>query len=205
MPNSGIEAIIFLSGLWILYVLIHSLLAAQRPKALLDRVWPSALPYYRFCYNLFATLTLALVFWYQVSIKVHRFYEPGLALFMSGSAILTGGFVIVFASFQSYPFSEFAGVDVFWGRRIQSNGALIIKGLSKKVRHPLYLGVFCISWGLFLARPYAAHLTMATIFTLYIYVGLGLEEKKLAGEFGRSYLDYKEKTPFLFPRIFRKK
>ena len=37
--------------------------------------------------------------------------------------------------------------------------------------------------------------------TLYVLIGAYFEERKLLRNFGESYADYKQKTPFLIPGL----
>ena len=43
------------------------------------------------------------------------------------------------------------------------------------------------------------HLLFAIAMTLYTLIGIWFEEKTLMAELGDDYIEYKEKTPMLFP------
>ena len=51
---------------------------------------------------------------------------------------------------------------------------LIIKGVHRYVRHPLYLGTFAFIWGLWLLLPTVSFLIVNVIITTYTLVGIRL-------------------------------
>jgi protein-S-isoprenylcysteine O-methyltransferase Ste14 len=69
-------------------------------------------------------------------------------------------------------------------------------GLYRRVRHPIYLGWLFILW----ASPVmtVTHLVFAAGMTIYILVGIQLEERDLAVELP-DYQQYKRKVPMLLP------
>ena len=53
--------------------------------------------------------------------------------------------------------------------------------------------------------PLISNLIAAVIITLYVLLGLRLEEKKLYLEYGEAYKQYAKKVPGLIPNIFAEK
>ena len=78
---------------------------------------------------------------------------------------------------------------------------LRIDGIHAHVRHPLYTGTLLFTWGLFFVFPFLSHFIAVAIMSLYIIVGIKLEEEKLVEEFGEAYLAYQLKVPMLIPRL----
>ncbi len=81
----------------------------------------------------------------------------------------------------------------------KNTSELIITGIHKYVRHPLYLGTFIFIWGLLLLIPLLSLLISNTVITIYTLIGIKFEEEKLIEEFGQSYIEYKNEVPKLLP------
>ena len=84
---------------------------------------------------------------------------------------------------------------------IQPENKLMITGIHKFVRHPLYGGTFVFIWGLLLLYRHLSLLVVNTIITIYTLLGIAFEEKKLEQQFGDDYKNYKATVPKLFPKI----
>ena len=72
----------------------------------------------------------------------------------------------------------------------------------KHVRHPLYVGWITAFW----ATPTmtAAHLLFAIGTTAYILIAIQFEERNLAEFHGEGYVEYRNRTPMLIPRPWRR-
>ena len=169
---------------WLSYVSLHSLFATLTLKNFLKENVKPLFYYHRLLYNLFAVASFSIAFSFQLQLEPYYFLENSL-------------FKTIFTFVYSYPLLEFAGLEPS-----KQGGALLTRGLSKKVRHPLYLGVFLICWGGFIAYTHSLTLVQAIVFTIYIFQGLKLEEKKLLLEHN-DYSEYKQRTPFIFPDFFK--
>jgi protein-S-isoprenylcysteine O-methyltransferase Ste14 len=78
-------------------------------------------------------------------------------------------------------------------------GALVVGGLYRRVRHPLYTCGLVILW---LTPVMTCNLlALAAGLTGYILIGIPFEERKLLAEFGEAYAEYRKRTPALVPRI----
>lgn len=82
---------------------------------------------------------------------------------------------------------------------------LLVKGPFRYCRNPMTLGTILAYFGLSLWKGsvFSLLLTISIAALLILYLKL-VEEKELAMRFGKEYLDYKSRTPFLVPHIFRK-
>lgn len=81
----------------------------------------------------------------------------------------------------------------------EKNGKLVVNGLYRFVRHPLYTFGLLILW---LTPDMTVNsLIVYTSLTIYILAGAYFEERKLLHEFGQEYADYKLSTPMLVPGL----
>jgi len=67
-------------------------------------------------------------------------------------------------------------------------------------RHPIMLGVLIGIWSL--PTMTATQLVLSVTFTVYIFIGVGFEERDLIRQFGQTYIDYKKRVGMFFT-LFR--
>jgi protein-S-isoprenylcysteine O-methyltransferase Ste14 len=79
----------------------------------------------------------------------------------------------------------------------EKKGDLVISGLYRFVRHPLYTLSLGILW-LSPSMTVNSFVVYAAL-TVYILIGIVFEERKLLREFGQEYAAYKSITPMLIP------
>ena len=77
---------------------------------------------------------------------------------------------------------------------------LVVGGIFRYIRHPLYTGHFIMFFGSLLLRLNAAAITMYVLFCIGQVIRAGIEERKLLQAFPR-YADYRSRTGRFFPRI----
>lgn len=75
--------------------------------------------------------------------------------------------------------------------------------LYKFSRHPMYLGILIVLW----SSPHMTigHLLLAVVWTFYVFIGIGYEERDLLTQFGKQYQDYMARVPKLLPVVRRRK
>lgn len=75
--------------------------------------------------------------------------------------------------------------------------------LYSKMRNPMVLAMFSwlIAWGLYLQSGAFVIWVLLFVVPVEIFFEKHYEERELEIRFGESYLLYKEKTPFMFPRF----
>jgi len=182
---------------WVLYFVVHSLLASSTVKNWAQFHLKKGYKYYRITYSLISTLGLFIM------LLINATIEPSVLLAKSSftnyvSLMLAAfGTIIISRSFKSYSFKEFIGLDRERNRNLRTDGIL------NYVRHPIYLGTVLIVSGYWFFSPtLATSITTLVIFT-YLPIGMALEEKKLIKTFGEDYLEYKRRVPAIFPRLKR--
>lgn len=81
----------------------------------------------------------------------------------------------------------------------QKKTDLVVNGLYRFVRHPLYTFSLGILW-LSPSMTLNSFIVYAAL-TIYILIGIIFEERKLLREFGQEYAAYKTVTPMLLPGL----
>lgn len=189
--------------LWIIYCVLHSLLASIRFKNLMHLKLGNSFRFYRTAYNVFAFLSIVAIILYQLNLSTYKMFEvPGLVKILALLLLLCGS-VIMIVMIKKY-FMSLSGLrSIFETPRKED---LMTDGLHQFVRHPLYLGTFLMLWGWFLTMPLFSLFLSNLIITMYTLIGIRLEEKKLAEEFGEEYEAYRNSTPMIIPHLgFKRK
>ncbi|PWH15617.1 MAG: hypothetical protein DDG58_10845 [Ardenticatenia bacterium] len=74
---------------------------------------------------------------------------------------------------------------------------LVVTGMYRWVRHPQYLFGLILLWcapSMTLNRA-----ALSVVFSIYLYIGTFLEERRLVAEYGEAYRQYQRQVPRLFP------
>jgi methanethiol S-methyltransferase len=188
---------VFLALFWILYVVLHSVLASVGVKKRMQAALGKNFKHYRLAYTVFAFLSLVAVVWYQVSIPTIHLYKPSFFLVIAGYLVTITGFGIMLTCIKKY-FMSLSGLRSLLQETTYSE--LIITGIHQHVRHPLYLGTFVFIWGLAVLFPYFSLVVANTIITVYTLIAIKFEERKLVAEFGEQYRQYQKTVPKIIPK-----
>ena len=192
---------IILAVLWIVYCVLHSLFASLAFKKWMETLTDKHFRLYRLYYTLFAFISLTGIILYQFSISQKIIFKSNSFTLAIGSLVSITGLIIMAICIRKY-FMQFSGL-----RSLIENNAgnkLMVTGIHKHVRHPLYSGTFLFIWGFLLLLPYWSLLITCSIITLYTLIGIRLEENKLIREFGKPYEDYQNEVPMIIPRFTAK-
>lgn len=190
---------IILVVLWLLFGILHSLLAAEWWKYLMQRWLGAGYKYYPFAYSVFAVLTLIGILIFQFSIPGRLLYVAPVWLNILFGLLALAGLLIMGVVIKKY-FFALSGVSVFY--KHQPPVVLEQGGLHRYVRHPLYFGTLLFIWALFLLFPYLTELLACIVITLYTLLGAVLEERKLVKQFGIQYQLYQKQVPMIIPGLF---
>ena len=189
-----------LLSLWILYFVWHSFFADAIVKKRIEKV-VSWFGYYRLCYSLFAAISLALLLWYQFSLQSSWLFTSQLIRYGLSIIFIIPGLIIMIICIRKY-FYELSGVQALENKPVETP-TLQQTGLHKYVRHPLYFGTLLFVWGLFFLMPSLSNLIAVIAITIYVLLGIHLEEQKLVLEYGEQYKQYTKRVPKLIPKIRR--
>jgi len=189
---------LLLAIVWIVFCVLHSLLAADSIKQKLTPRFKKASPLYRLLYILFATAGLTAILLYQASMHSIRLFRPNGLIIMTGIIAGLGGVTIMAICIARY-FMQLSGLASLFKK--DTGGVLLQNGLHGYVRHPLYMGTFIFIWSLFLLFPLLSLGISNIIITVYTIIGARLEEKKLERAFGADYTRYKKRVPMFIPGL----
>lgn len=190
---------IILVALWLLFGILHSVLAAEWVKRFMQRRLGRKYKYYPFTYSVFAAITLTGILIFQLNMQSKLLYVAPRWVNMLLWLPVLAGLLIMAVVIKKYFFS-LSGVSVFY--KHQPPVVLEQGGLNRYVRHPLYFGTLLFVWALFFVFPYLSNLLACIVITLYTVIGAMFEEKKLVKQFGEQYVLYRKKVPMLIPGLF---
>ena len=181
-----------------IFAIQHSVMARPSFKQWWTKLVPPAIE--RSTYVLLASLALALLLWQwePMPTVVWQVTEPYIAAVVTALSLL--GWLIVLTS--TFVINHF---ELFGLHQVANN--LVGRSMPaphfrtplyyRFVRHPIYLGFIIAFW----AAPTMTigHLVFAAVTTLYIFVGILLEERDLVGVFGDDYRRYRQQVSMLVP------
>jgi protein-S-isoprenylcysteine O-methyltransferase Ste14 len=181
---------VFLISGWLIYFFVHSFLASLRVKKYFSETFPQLYSYYRILYNVIAILGLGVLLVFSLPLT-------SLATnTLLGSVITSIGFILIILAFRAFNLREFLGFQA------ETQSELVVSGMYRFVRHPLYFGTMIFIAGLYLLLPSDIMLSVLVISYVYIWIGSRLEERKLRALFGESYKAYSQKVKSLIPYVY---
>lgn len=187
--------LVILALAWMIYFLLHSLLATAGIKNFFSRKLGVNFRYYRLAYVIFSTVGLLLLLFMNANIPSRLFINnEGVIRYLS-LVFAALGVIIIKGAFRTYDFGSFIGLK-------DEDDPFLTAGILGSVRHPIYSGTILIVIGYWLFSPNLPTLISALCTFAYLPIGIYLEEKKLIEKFGERYLEYKRKVPAVFPKLF---
>ncbi len=178
---------------------VHSLLASQGAKAWLGRRFgESAMRFYRLGYNLFSAISFLPILWLVAALPdrvLYRIPPPWLYLTLAGQLLAAA--LLLIGLLQTDTLAFLGLRQLFEGE--EKNGSLVVHGLYRWVRHPLYTAGLIFIWLMPVMSVNLLALCVAA--TIYIIGGAYFEERKLLREYGVAYADYQASTPMLIPGL----
>lgn len=182
----------------LLWGVLHSVLAATAIYDLLCRTFGAgAMRFYRLFYNLFAVISILPSIYLMLTLPDTALYQvpaPFNIIMRVGQMI---SIVLLFVAVSQTDLLSFTGL-----RQIveePKDGRLITSGLYRYVRHPLYTFTLLFFW---LSPNMSVNsFILYAALTMYVFVGIIFEERKLVRAFGQEYEEYRSVTPMLLPGI----
>jgi protein-S-isoprenylcysteine O-methyltransferase Ste14 len=176
----------------------HSIMARQSFKRGWTQIVPKSIERSTFVLATTAVLILLFYYWTPMPATVWSVEAPIWAGLLT--VLFFAGFGLVLISTFLIDHFELFGLSQVW-RAFNGQEAptptFRTPMFYKGVRHPLYLGFLIAFW----ATPTmtAGHLLFAAIWTAYIFVAIGYEERDLVRLFGEQYRQYMARVPMIFP------
>lgn len=177
----------------------HSIMARSGFKAWLKKTLPG--PAERSVYVLISSLALILLFWQWRPIGPVVWSVDSA----TGQALLwtlfTVGFGITFVSTYLIDHFDLFGLKQVWCQfrgREPRPPSFVTPLFYKVVRHPLYFGFLLAFWTV--PHVTLGHLLFAGGMSIYILIGVHLEERDLDRFHGEDYRQYRRQVPQLIPQ-----
>ncbi|MBN1547515.1 MAG: hypothetical protein JW902_12735 [Syntrophaceae bacterium] len=79
---------------------------------------------------------------------------------------------------------------------------LLKVGAFRFIRHPMYMSVILLAWGMAMKNPGLPSLSLAMVITTFLYTAAKVEEGGNIARFGEQYQQYIEQTRMFIPYIF---
>ncbi|HEY6048926.1 MAG TPA: isoprenylcysteine carboxylmethyltransferase family protein [Sphingomicrobium sp.] len=190
-------------GLIALFGLQHSVMARQGFKRWWTRIVPA--PIERSVFVLATSIVLIVIFllWRPIHPIVWDVTRPAFKQVLW--ALFWVGWLTVLISTFFINHFELFGLQQAWlhyHQREAEPPQLREPGLYQWVRHPIYLGFFFAFWAI--PTMTVGHLLLAIGLSVYMLIGIWLEERDLVAFHGAAYHDYRGRVGMLIPRLRRR-
>jgi methanethiol S-methyltransferase len=189
---------IWLAVCWIIFGVLHSMLATGSVKKILQTIMQRNFKFYRLSYSIIATIMITYILLLNFSIRSILLWQPTIPEKIISVIAGMGGLIVMLVCIRKY-FFDLSGVNVFF-QKVPEN-KLQVNGLNTYVRHPLYSATLLFSWSFFFYQPLLSNLISCICISLYTLLGIYFEEQKLIKTFGNDYKDYAAKVPMIVPRF----
>jgi protein-S-isoprenylcysteine O-methyltransferase Ste14 len=185
-----------------LLIFIFGLQHAVMARPSFKKWWTQFIPkpIERSTYVLITNLLFVLIIWFwrpipSVIWDVGEGPARALILVLFGA----GWLLVVVSSFSIDHFDLFGlrQVYLYLVGKPYTHGKFMMTGFYKYIRHPLMLGWIIAFWSAPIMTT--GHLFFAVCMTIYIFIGIKMEEKDLMKILGGEYVEYRGKTSMLLP------
>ncbi len=176
---------------FLIFAVLHSLLATDYIKNKIEKHLKFRFRYYRIIYNIISLITFAPVLLIWITSASPLVYSvPGWLYPFVTLIRLAGIGLFVYAAFQIDPL-EFAGLRQITGNNLMTRGAYGI------VRHPLYTGGIIMLFTKIDMN--LLDLAAVSMISIYLIIGAYIEETRLLSVFGEEYRKYQQEVSMFIP------
>jgi protein-S-isoprenylcysteine O-methyltransferase Ste14 len=191
-----LTAVVVDIGLLLLFGLQHSVMARASFKQELHRILPAALERSTFVWTSGVALGAVVLFWQPISGVIWQTSGVLSWILLAGGVL---GWTYLFAATFAINHWDLFGFRQSWlAARGQEYKTVPFKEhwMYRHSRHPIMLGTLIGIWSL--RTMTATHLFLSGGLTVYIVIGVYIEERDLTRQWGQSYLNYKRRVGALF-------
>ena len=187
--------------MWAGYCALHSYLISIGFTNLMTRLLKKYYAFYRIFYVLISLILLIPLINYTSQSDTEVIITYSLPFNILRYILISGSLLMFFWSFFfNYDSFSFFGIRQIlnFGKIKKTDPSDEIKrnGLLGVIRHPMYFALIIYLW---CHTQKVSEIVVNTVLTIYIIIGVRLEEKKLVLEFGDTYLKYQKEVPMLIP------
>jgi protein-S-isoprenylcysteine O-methyltransferase Ste14 len=79
---------------------------------------------------------------------------------------------------------------------------LLIVGAFRFIRHPMYMSVILLAWGVAMKAPSIQSLCLALVVSVFLFATGKVEERENIERFGEEYRQYMKKSRMFIPFVF---
>jgi protein-S-isoprenylcysteine O-methyltransferase Ste14 len=191
-----------LSLVWIAWCTLHSLMIARFILEACETTMHKLCRFHRLFYNIIAIITFIAANIYARGLPRTTVYEFSGAGEILRISVLIVSVLLFIGGALGYDMFHFSGIRQIFSndthRVLTNTGEFKADGLLTITRHPWYLAALLLIWSSS-SSVSDVDLVARIIFTLYLFIGTYLEERKLVRQFGDSYKIYQKDVSMLFP------
>ncbi len=191
------EPIITFIFYFLVFALLHSVLAMDFIKQKAEKLPGNLSRFYRIIYSLVSVLTFAPPFyvWITNTGSIPLVYTIPQWMFPLIMMVRLAAFGLAAYAVIQTNLLEFAGISQMLGRPRKNK--LITRGAYGIVRHPQYTGIIIL---IFTKMEMSSlDLVAFVFFSIYFVIGAYIEEGRLLSVFGDEYRKYKDNVSMFIP------
>lgn len=199
--NSTMVAILVNTGLITIFGIQHSIMARTGFKQWLVRYIPAAAE--RSTYMMMSGIMsiVAIYFWQDIPGTIWS-VDNSIAQIVLWSIYGLGWAYLLLATFVTNHF-ELMGlrqVYLYFRNKTYTKLPFTRRFMYRYSRHPMMLGFFIGMWSIPVMS--VSHFIMSVLLTVYIFIGVFLEERDLVKQFGETYRKYKQEIATFIPGMY---
>lgn len=197
-----LKSILINIGLIILFGVQHSVMARPTFKKVWIKIVPEPLERSTYVLLTFVVLGLLMFYWQPLGGEVWSVNADSSLYIVLYAGFFVGWFILFSATFLINHFDLFGVRQVYLYLLNKPYVELVFKEhfFYKSIRHPIYLGVLMGMW--FTPHMTISHLFLSTLWTIYVFYAISLEERNLTESWGEKYLEYKKRTGSVLPKLW---